>query len=158
MNVRYNNNTHAMLEVNALLESPMQGLHSESLWRACCVGQHCVLIHTIVRKALVKYCKRRTKGAPRRERVKKKIPIVMPLLTTDRPFFFSQICRMWFCTGQRTFGYKRRYKIFHFWHKNKLQNIDLFLTKNGRGAIFQSSIFFLVNLWLRKPTNLLVFV
>jgi len=37
--------------------------------RACCVGQHCVLIHTIVRKSLVKYCKRRTKGAPRWERV-----------------------------------------------------------------------------------------
>ena len=28
MYVRYNNNTHAMLEVNASLESPMQGLHS----------------------------------------------------------------------------------------------------------------------------------
>jgi hypothetical protein len=31
MYVRYNNNTHAMLEVNASLESPMRGLHSESL-------------------------------------------------------------------------------------------------------------------------------
>ena len=57
MYVCYNNNTHAMLEVNASLESPMQGLHSESLWRACCLGQHCVLIHTIVRKSLLKYCK-----------------------------------------------------------------------------------------------------
>jgi hypothetical protein len=32
MSVCYNNNNHTMLEVNALLESPMQGLHSESLW------------------------------------------------------------------------------------------------------------------------------
>ena len=31
MYVRYNNNAHAMLEVNASLESPMQGLHYESL-------------------------------------------------------------------------------------------------------------------------------
>ena len=69
MYVRYNNNTHAMLKVNALLESPMQGLHYESLWRACCMGQHCVLIHTIVRKSLVKYCKTLTKRLPRRERV-----------------------------------------------------------------------------------------
>ena len=38
--------------------------------QACFVGQHCVLIHTIVRKALVKYCKRTPKGPPRRERVK----------------------------------------------------------------------------------------
>ena len=66
----YNNNTHTMLEVNALLESRMQGLHSESLWWACCVGQQCVLIHTIVRKSLVKYCKTLTKRLPRRERVK----------------------------------------------------------------------------------------
>jgi hypothetical protein len=29
--VRYNNNTHAMLEVNASLESHMHGLHYESL-------------------------------------------------------------------------------------------------------------------------------
>jgi hypothetical protein len=40
---------------------------------ACCVGKHCVLIHTIVRKSLVKYCaidsKRHPKGIPRRERV-----------------------------------------------------------------------------------------
>ena len=70
MYVCYNNNTHAMLELDASLESPMQGLHSESLWRACCLGQHCVLIHTIVRKSLLKYCKTRTKRAPRRERVK----------------------------------------------------------------------------------------
>ena len=71
MYVRYNNNTHAMLEVNASLESPMQaGLHSESLWRACCVGQHCVLIHPIVHKSLVKYSKMLTKCLPRRERVK----------------------------------------------------------------------------------------
>ena len=38
------------------------------------MGQHCVLIHTIVRKSLVKYCaidsKRHPKGIPRRERVK----------------------------------------------------------------------------------------
>ena len=40
--------------------------------RACCLGQHCVLIHTIVRKALVKYSKRRSKGGPRQERVKNK--------------------------------------------------------------------------------------
>ena len=32
---------------------------------ACCVGQHCVLIHTLVRKSLVKYCKTCTKCAPR---------------------------------------------------------------------------------------------
>ena len=33
MYVCYNNNTHAVLEVDASLESPMQGrLHSESLW------------------------------------------------------------------------------------------------------------------------------
>ena len=32
MSVCYNNNNHTMLEVNALLKSPMQGLHSESLW------------------------------------------------------------------------------------------------------------------------------
>ena len=38
--------------------------------RACCMGQHCVLIHTIVRKSLVKYCKRPPKGTPRWERVK----------------------------------------------------------------------------------------
>ena len=36
----------------------------------CCVGQHCVLIHTIVRLPLVKYCKRPPKGTPRWERVK----------------------------------------------------------------------------------------
>jgi len=35
----------------------------------CCVGQHRVLIHTIVRKSRVKYCKKRTKSAPRQERV-----------------------------------------------------------------------------------------
>jgi hypothetical protein len=40
--------------------------------RACWLGQHCVLIHTIVRKALVKYSKRRSKGGPRRERVNEK--------------------------------------------------------------------------------------
>ena len=33
--------------------------------RACCLGQHCFLIHTIVRKALVKYSKRRSKGGPK---------------------------------------------------------------------------------------------
>jgi len=34
------------------------------------VGQHCVLIHTIVRKSLVNYCKRHPNGIPRQERVK----------------------------------------------------------------------------------------
>ncbi len=36
--VCYNNNTHAMLKVNASLESPMQGLHSESLWTGMLSG------------------------------------------------------------------------------------------------------------------------
>ncbi len=38
MFVWYNNNTHAMLKVNASLESPMQGLHSESLWMGMLCG------------------------------------------------------------------------------------------------------------------------
>ena len=38
--------------------------------RVCCVGQHRGMIHTIVRKSLVKYCKTRSKHGPRRERVK----------------------------------------------------------------------------------------
>jgi len=38
--------------------------------QACCVGQHCILIHVIIRKSLLKYCKRHPKGIPRRERVK----------------------------------------------------------------------------------------
>jgi hypothetical protein len=38
MYVCYNNNTHAMLEVDASLESQMQGLHSESLWTGMLCG------------------------------------------------------------------------------------------------------------------------
>jgi hypothetical protein len=38
MYVHYNNNTHAMLEVNTSLELPMQGLHSESLWTGMLFG------------------------------------------------------------------------------------------------------------------------
>jgi hypothetical protein len=38
MYVCYNNNTHAVLEVNASLESPMQGLHSVSLWMGMLCG------------------------------------------------------------------------------------------------------------------------
>ncbi len=38
MYVCYNNNTHAMLEVNASLESPIQGLHSESFWTGMLPG------------------------------------------------------------------------------------------------------------------------
>ena len=37
--------------------------------RVCCVGQHRGMIHTIVRKSLVKYCKTQSKRSPRRERV-----------------------------------------------------------------------------------------
>ena len=37
--------------------------------RVCCVGQHRGMIHTIVRKSLVKYCKTRSKRGPRQERV-----------------------------------------------------------------------------------------
>jgi len=35
---RCNNNTHAVLKVDLLLESPMQGLHSESLWTGMLCG------------------------------------------------------------------------------------------------------------------------
>ena len=128
-----------MPQVNTLLESVMQGLHSESIWtgrmcgasgllglrfcittigistpycnkpknypskrcmsattiiltlcsksmhcwnplckgfilthfgRSCCVGQHCLLIHAIICKTLVKNCKKHTKSIPRQERVK----------------------------------------------------------------------------------------
>ena len=38
MYIRYNNNTHAVLEVDASVESPMQGLHSESLWMGMLCG------------------------------------------------------------------------------------------------------------------------
>jgi hypothetical protein len=49
--------THDELQVDALLESHMQGLHVESIiWTGmvCCVGQHPIMIHTIVCKSLVK--------------------------------------------------------------------------------------------------------
>ena len=55
----------------------------------------------------------------------------MPLLTTDRPFFFlADLLYGRFCTGRRSFGYKRRYKkhfvfgtsinpktLIYFWHQ-----------------------------------------
>jgi len=45
---RCNNNTHAVLKVDLLLESPMQGLHSSHFGRACCVGQqHRLLNHNL---------------------------------------------------------------------------------------------------------------
>ena len=37
MYVRFNN-THAALKVDALVESPLQGLHSESLWAGMLCG------------------------------------------------------------------------------------------------------------------------
>ena len=77
MYVCYNNNTHAMLELDASLESPMQGLHSESLWTRHVVGATLCSEHTIVRKALVKYSKRRSKGGPRQERVKRAEELVL---------------------------------------------------------------------------------
>ena len=46
MYVCYNNNTHDMLEVDAS-DSPMQGIHSESLWTGMLVGQHHLLMHNL---------------------------------------------------------------------------------------------------------------
>ena len=60
----------------------------------------------------------------------------IPLLTTNHPFFshWFVVCRFW--TGRRSFGYKRRNKIFQFCRKNKSQNIDSFLTWKMYGGYF----------------------
>ena len=50
-----------MLKVNASLESPMQGLHSESFWMGMLCWATLRSDTYVVRKALVKYCK----GAPK---------------------------------------------------------------------------------------------
>ena len=63
---RWMSATTIILPLCSKLESPMQGLHSESLWTRHVVGATLCSEHTIVRKALVKYCKRTPKGHPRR--------------------------------------------------------------------------------------------